>query len=143
MPDWVAGPPEPLIPEMPNRATGPPEPLIIYARVVPRGQARTPTAAHSISGPTQRALIIPAMPDWAAGPPKPLIIRPRSSTRSLGHPRPPTASQAPRNALYYLRPRSSTRSSSDTHGRPQHLRPTQRALLFICYKIQSDFYSFL
>jgi hypothetical protein len=39
------------IPEMPNRATGPPEPLIIYARVVPRGRARTPTAAHSISGP--------------------------------------------------------------------------------------------
>ncbi len=43
---------------MPDRATGPPEPLIIYARVVPRGRARTPTAAHSISGPTQRALFV-------------------------------------------------------------------------------------
>ena len=63
MPDRATGPPEPLIiPEMPGRATGPPEPLIIFARVVPRGQARTPTAAHSISGPTQRALLIHEKP---------------------------------------------------------------------------------
>ncbi len=60
MPDWAAGPPKPLIPEMPDRATGPPEPFIIYARVVPRGQARTPTAAHSISGPRNALYYTPA-----------------------------------------------------------------------------------